>query len=227
MAHAIAVLFERLLPEVLEPLLAEALGEGIRRSGDQGLHRVSASGRFSGAQTADLLAFCRSQELDGALVVADADVRRVLYFRRGDVVGADSDQLFERLGRILHREHVLEKEDADAVVEIEETKGAPAAAASLPTEALRFALEKRIWEVAASLYFMRHAHFVIVEGTPELGGLPFFQLPAERLAMEGMRRYDEWRHGSEAPKLAPLPPPSIPGVGTARPSPAAARFTAS
>jgi len=226
MAHAIAVLFERLLPEVLEPLLAEALGGGIRRSGDQGLHRVSASGRFSGAQTADLLAFCRSQELDGALVVADADVRRVLYFRRGDVVGADSDLLFERLGRILLREHVLEKDDAEAVVEIEETKGAPAAAAALPAEALRFALEKRIWEVAASLYFMRHAHFVIVEGPAELGGLPLFQLPAERLAMEGMRRYDEWRHGGETQRLEPLPPPSIPGLGSPRSTSAASRFSA-
>ncbi len=199
MANEIAVLFERLLPEVLEPLLHQALADGVRRSGDQGLHRVCASGRFSGPQTADLLAFCRSQELSGALLFAEPDVLRVLYFRQGRVIAADSSLLFERLGRILGREGVLTKEDSDAVVHLEEEQGLLAAVEALPADAARFALERRIWEVAISLYFTRNAHFLIVEGEPELGGLPEFDVPPDRLAMEGMRRYDEWRN---APRTA-------------------------
>lgn len=199
MASEIAVLFERLLPEVLDPLLNHALADGITRSGDQGLHRVCASGRFSGPQTADLLAFCRSQELSGALLFAEPDLMRVLYFRQGEVIAADSSVIFERLGRLLGREGILTKEDAAAIVECEEQDGLLAAVTALPPEAARFALERRIWEVAISLYFMRNAHFLIVEGQPQLGDLPTFNIPPERLAMEGMRRYDEWRNTSRAP----------------------------
>ena len=195
MGNEVAILFERLLPETLNPLLGSVLGDRLVPGGPDGfLHRVVASGRFSGPQTADLLAFARSQKLDGALVVAEQDVERALIFERGEVIGALSNVLFERLGRVLHREGVISTEDRDAVEDAEEQYGVEAAAQMLPTEAARWGLERRIWDIATVLYFTRNAHFVIVEGTPRLGDIPSFRVSPMQLAMEGMRCYDEWRN---------------------------------
>lgn len=202
MGLEIAILFERLLPESLSPLLGQALSGLLAPIGDGGLHRVCASGRFTGRQTADLLTFCTNQTLDGALVVADADDVRVLMFRQGNVVAATSTVLFERLGRILYREDLLGREDMVHLVEVEEKQGQTAAVAMLPDDAARWAAERRIWEIATTLCFARRAHFIIVEGTPLLDGLPTFEISTTQLAMEGVRAYDEWRNGPTRSKTA-------------------------
>ena len=202
MGLEVAILFERLLPESLSPLLGQALAGLLTPVGDGGLHRVCASGRFTGRQTADLLTFCTNQALDGALVIADADDVRVLMFRQGNVVAATSTVLFERLGRILYREDLLGREDMVQLVEVEEKQGQASAVAMLPEDAARWAAERRIWEIAATLCFARRAHFIIVEGTPRLGGLPTFEISTTQLAMEGVRAYDEWRNGPSRSKAA-------------------------
>ena len=203
MGNEVAVLFERLLPETLNPLLGSVLAHRLIPNGPDGfLHQIVASGRFSGPQTADLLAFARSQKLDGAMVVVEQDVDRALIFKDGDVIAALSNMLFERLGRILYREGVISKEDCDAVVEAEEQHGIEAAIEMLPTEAARWGLERRIWDITTVLYFTRNAHFVIVEGTPNLGEMPTIPVPPMQLAMEGMRCYDEWRN---APSKQEMP----------------------
>lgn len=213
MGNEVAILFERLLPETLAPLLGSVLGDRLVPAGTDGfLHRVVASGRFSGPQTADLLAFARSQKLDGALVVAEADVDRALLFKGGNVVATLSNVLFERLGRILHREGVISREDMEEVEAAEEEYGVEAAFEMLPPEPARWGLERRIWDVTTALYFTRNAHFVIVEGQPNLGLLPEFGVPPMQLAMEGMRCYDEWRNApsQEAPATeAPVAPEEI------------------
>ena len=211
MGNEVAILFERLLPETLNPLLGSVLGHRLTPGGPDGfLHRIVASGRFSGPQTADLLAFARSQKLDGALVVAEAEVERALIFRDGDVIAALSNVLFERLGRILHREGVINTEDRDAVEEAEELQGIEAAADMLPAEAARWGLERRIWDITTVLYFTRNAHFVIVEGQPNLGELPSFCVPPVQLAMEGMRCYDEWRNAPSKQELKAISTPEAP-----------------
>lgn len=195
MGNEVAILFERLLPETLNPLLGSVLAHRLIPGGPDGfLHRVVASGRFSGPQTADLLAFARSQKLDGAMVVAEKEVERALIFKDGDVIAALSNVLFERLGRILHREGVISTEDRDTIVEAEEQQGIESAVEMLPSEAVKWGLERRIWDITTVLYFTRNAHFVIVEGEPNLGEMPAFAVPPMQLAMEGMRCYDEWRN---------------------------------
>ncbi len=205
MGLEVAILFERLLPETLAPLLSQSLAGLLAPVGSGGSHSVCASGRFTGRQTADLLTFCTNQNLDGALVVADLDDVRVLLFRQGNVVGASSTVLFERLGRILYRDDLLGREDMIRVVETEERDGLSAAVAMLPVEAARWAAERRIWEIATTLCFARRAHFIIVEGTPVLSGMPMFEISTTQLAMEGLRAYDEWRNGPPKAKAAAGP----------------------
>lgn len=226
-----STLLDRLLPDALDPVLSRVLGRSVPRLEAESRYRVAAAGRFSGHLVGDLLTQARNRVLDGALVLMEADVVRVLYFVQGRVAGANSNVLFERLGRILGQAGVLSQADADSIVEEEETHGLGAAAARLPVDVVEWGLERRIREITSSLYFMPQAHYVLVEGLPNLDPLPTFLLSPLQLAMEGLRRYDEWRNrpqggggdekrseapaeeadaSSTVPKPAPLPPSADP-----------------
>jgi hypothetical protein len=139
--------------------------------------------------------------MDGALVLWDRDVLRILYFGRGVVVGAGSNVGFERIARILGRAKVLDAEQATALEEREKAEGIRAAAMALAPEVLKWALERRAYEIAVNLPLMNGAHFLFVEGSPQLAPLPRISIPPMDLAMEGLRSYDEWRNGSAAPQV--------------------------
>ena len=199
------IVFDRLLPESLEALLTRALGSTVPRLGADGRFRISSGGRFSGRIAADLLAFTHNQSYDGAFVTVQEDVVRVLYAHGGRIVAADSNLLFERLGRVLARAGTLDREGERQVTACEEHRGLLAATSLLPVEAARWGLERRIWEIGTSLYFISAGHFVFADGVPNLGDLPTFGIPPMDLAMEGLRRYDEWRNGGNKPAQSPAP----------------------
>ena len=192
----LSILLDRLLPEALEMPLRRILGDKMPRLGEGDRYRIRAAGHFSGRLVGDLLAQAENQDLDGALVLMEPDVCRVLFFARGQVVGASSNVLFERLGRLLVNADVLDEEGANRVVEAEERDGTSAAVSLLPPETAVWALEHRVREVSAALYLMARGHYVFVEGRPELGGVAEVSMSPMGLAMEGMRRYDEWRNRS-------------------------------
>jgi len=192
-----STLFDRLLPDALDPVLTRVLGTTVPRTEAENRYRVAATGRFSGHLVGDLLTQARNRVLDGALVLMEYDVVRVLYFVQGRVAGADSNVIFDRLGRILGNEEILSEADAESIVEEEEQRGLGAAVARLPVDIVEWGLERRIREISSSLYFMPHAHFVLVEGLPNLDPLPTFLLSPLQLAMDGLRRYDEWRNRSQ------------------------------
>ena len=221
-------LFDRLLPDALDPVLTRVLGTSVPRLEDEHRYRVAATGRFSGHLVGDILTQARNRVLDGALVLMEYDVVRVLYFVQGRVAGADSNVIFDRLGRILGNEDILSEEDAESIVEEEEQRGLAAAVARLPVDVVEWGLERRIREITASLYFMPHAHFVLVEGLPDLHPLPTFLLSPLQLAMDGLRRYDEWRnrpHGDAATEGAEPEeesrPTVLPETEVVRPHPGA------
>ena len=202
----LAILLDRLLPEALEMLLRRVLGDTMPRLGDGDRYRIRAAGRFSGKLLGDLLAQGENQELDGALLLVERDVRRVIYFVGGQVAGSDSNVLFERLGRLLANAGVLEEEAGDRVVEAEERDGSASAASLLPPETAVWALDHRTREVVSALYLMARGHYVFVEGRPQLGSVPELSLSPMGLAMEGMRRYDEWRNRSVKAEAQPSAP---------------------
>ena len=58
---------------------------------------------------------------------------------------------------------------------------------------------------------MRRAHFIVVEGEPQLAGVPTFEVESINLAVEGMRAYDEWRNAPSASggRATSAPPSSM------------------
>lgn len=202
----VTYLLGRAIPDALDAVVRQAVGNVLPPKGDTGRYRIPHLGTFSSRVAGDLLAFARNQRLDGALIVVDLDTMRVLYFRGGRVVGADTTVVFERLGRVLHRAGLVDEATAAAATATEETSGVAAAAAALAVESVRVGLDLRAVEIAASLFFVHHGHFLIVEGEPNLRDLPALDLVPTDLALEGLRRYDEWRHGKKP--ATPSPPPA-------------------
>ncbi|MHC5009677.1 MAG: hypothetical protein ACYTG6_01870, partial [Planctomycetota bacterium] len=193
-------LFQRVLPETVGRLLVPPFGEVVPRTAKGERLAVAATGRFTGRQAADLLADDRHRE--GVLILIDGDVVRILGIVGRHVVCADSNVLFERLGRILGKAAVLTTEAANRIIEIEEQEGLAAAAACLPLPAAQWGLNRRVHEIAIGLYFMSHAYYVWIEGHPTLSTLPVVDVPSVELAMEGLRVYDEWRNRSECGAIA-------------------------
>ena len=196
MSDDVNFLMRRAIPDALDPIIRRAARGVLPRTGEGDRYKIAHTGAFSNRVAADLLAFGRNQRLTGGLLVIDEDALRALYYRNGRVIGADSSVLFERLGRVLLRTGHADEAAATALIEREEASGVGAAAAMLPAETARFGLERRVWEIAASLFLVHGGHFVIVEGAPDLGAVEAVDLSPTDLALEGLRRYDEWRNGA-------------------------------
>jgi hypothetical protein len=211
----LAVLLDRLLADGAEPILRSIVGNAVPRTGERNRYQIAASGQFRGAIAADLLAFAQTQKFDATMVIIEEDTHRVLYFHGGALVGTDSNVLFERLGRVLFKGGVIDKKDANALVDCEERLGLERAIQLVPGEAAYWGLERRAWDVGAGLYFMGHAHFLIVDGRPDLGKVPLLGIDPVQLAMEGLRRYDEWRNGpSKTTRESEHPAPKAPSRTT-------------
>ena len=224
----IAYLLKRAIPDALDPAVRRAVGNVIPRLGEGGRYRIAYTGSFSSRVAADLLTFGRNQRLDGALILIDEDVLRAIYYREGRVVGADSNAPFERLGRVLRRADAVNDATATELVHLEETGELMTAAPIVPPETERFGLERRVWEIAAALFLIHHGHFLIVEGKPELGTLEKLDLNPMDLALEGLRRYDEWRNGTSGTPVPERPEPtSRPPEAPPSPATVAARAKAS
>lgn len=221
----ISYLLKRAIPDALDPIVRRAVGPVIPRLAEGGRYRIAHTGSFSSRVAADLLAFGRNQKLDGALIVLDADVVRAIYYRGGRVVGVETNVLFERLGRILLRAGSVTEGLADDLVDREESQGLAAAAALVTGEVAHWGLETRAWEVTAALFLVHGGHYLIVEGVPDLGTLTPLDLSPMDLALEGLRRYDEWRRsGSEPLPARPAPtqrPPEAPPKAPAKSTDAA------
>ena len=191
---SLAEFLEDRFPQRLEEHLQGALGPSMPRVGENGRYGIVASGRFRGAITADLLAFAHNNRVDGALLLVDDDTQRVLYFEEGMLVGAQSTLLFERLGRLLYKAGAVERKAYETLVEVEEEQGPSGLLDWVPESTLEWAAELRVWEVVAGLYLAGRGHFVLVEGHPQLDGVFQVSLDPMQVALEGMRRHDQWRN---------------------------------
>jgi len=208
------------LHTILEERLAAEAGEFLERllrrtmpKGAEGeRYDILAAGRFHGESTLDILAHLQKKQLSGALVMVERDDERVLYLDRGTLVGAASSVLFESLGRLLYQAGIVAHEDSSVLVDGEEKQGAHSLLLWISTEHLHWAVERRVWEVAAAVHLIRRGHFVFVAGEPELD-CPLLSLDASEVAREGMRRHEALKAGTAEDGYHPpsmgAPPPKI------------------
>lgn len=143
----------------------------------------------------DLIGLIGQSNWQGELAVQVEDVRRELFFERGNVIGANSNAERERLGQVLYRYGVLSEEQVKAV-------------AAAVTPALRFGeaavrlgllnkedlfshIGKQCEEIVYAVMLVPKGEFYFREQleAPRLGYR--LALPVTHLLMEGVRRMDE------------------------------------
>jgi hypothetical protein len=196
---------QRSLPLEVDEVLVRILGETVARGVEDGRLDMRAWGRFGGHLTEDLIGLAANAKTEGALVVAEEESERVLYVRDGEIIGSHSNVLFERLGRVLYQAEVLSHEDADTLIEVEEVIGDAALLDWLPGDVLTWAARRRTESVAAALPYLRHGHFVLVEGTVTLHGMPELALDPQEAGLEARLLYDAWRSGEGEEEAAARP----------------------
>ncbi len=203
---------EQRIPQEAGETLSRLLGSTM--PSEDGQYAIAAAGRFNGSRTGDLLAYASKINLSGALVIVESDAERVLYFHEGNLIGAASTVLFEHLGRLLYKAGVVSHEASSTLVDAEEALGGHAMLMWLSTRHLLWAVERRIWEVAAAVHLIKRGHFVFIQGTPDLN-CPIVSLDPEAVAAEGARLHDELLEGTGEtdevyhPPSMPPPPPRI------------------
>lgn len=211
----LADVVEHALPQEADDVLIRILGGALAPAGDDGRHVLVASGRFGGHLTSNLLAWLAQPKFTGALIVAEEESERVVYAHAGTIIGAASNVLFERLGRILYQAEVVTHDDSEQLVGIEENEGDAALLDWVPEDVLAWAVARRVHAVAAALPYIRRGHFVLVSGTASLDELPPLGMDPQAIAAEAERLYEAWRHGAASesedaarPADAPAPLPS-------------------
>ena len=202
-------LLEQRLPDEAGEFLARRLGRTMPRNAEGNRYDIISAGRFHGENTLDLLAHLQKKQLSGALVMVERDDERVLYLKNGTLIGAASSVLFESLGRLLYQADIVNHEDSGTLVDAEEKQGAHSLLLWISTEHLHWAVERRVWEVAAAVHLIKKGHFVFIAGEPELD-CPLLELDATEVAKEGVRRHETLKSGTaeegyHPPSMGALP----------------------
>ena len=70
------------------------------------------------------------------------------------------------VARLLYNDGVVTHEDSGVLVDAEEKHGARSLLLWLSSTQLRWALERRVWEVGASVHFVKRGHYLFLGGEP-------------------------------------------------------------
>lgn len=157
---------------------------------------IILQGDISGmGSTVEIINFVHSTQLSGNLVFVSGDVRKCLYFKNGEVRGASSNQVEDRLGEIMYRFGALSRDQLD---------NALAEARKLRRPLGNFLLDRGIINQADLYVHVRrqveeifYSILMITEGDFFLTRFDVDSLPsplsinAQSMLMEGLRRMDE------------------------------------
>jgi hypothetical protein len=157
-------------------------------------HAVILVGDLSRIAFPEVVSLVSHARLSGVLRVYGRSATRTVVFGSGEVCGATSERVNERLGEVAVRMGLIKREDMDAV---SLDAGDPRRAGRLAVER-RLITERDLWKavqehvttVFQAILLETHAAFVLTsEPFDETLTVP--GLSAEGLLMEGVRRLDE------------------------------------
>lgn len=169
----------------------------VRGAGDEGrLRRAILAGTITReGHLIDIIGFVSSSQWTGTLTAVSGEKRRELFFDKGSLRMATSNDKGDRLGELMHRLGKITKsqlEDAVRSMEPDQRIGEVLieSGASTTTEIFKM-IHTQVEEIFYATLVMGEGTFHFVEGL-ELGELPaFISLDTNNLLLEGVRRIDE------------------------------------
>ena len=145
--------------------------------------------------TIEVINFVHSAQLTGNLVFVAGDVRKSIYFKKGEVRGASSNQLEDRLGEVMCRLGGLTREQLAQATEECRRRRRPLGNYLLEKEVINQAdlyvyVRRQVEEVFYSVLLVRDGDFYLTKFDSKRLPSPL-SLNAQSLLMEGLRRIDE------------------------------------
>lgn len=145
--------------------------------------------------TVEIINFMNAAQQTGNLVFLAEGQRKAILFQNGEVRGASSNQVEDRLGEILYRFGALSRQSLDEATEASRRRRRPLGNYLLETGLVNQAdlyryVRRQVEEIFYSTLTLRSGDFVLLVADPEKLQSPI-SLNAQSLLMEGLRRMDE------------------------------------
>lgn len=158
---------------------------------------VKLSGSIEGPESLmSILTMIHMNQDTGELHVSSGDLHKTLYFQRGKLLSATSNQLRDRLGEILVRMGVLNAEDRDlCLAEPTERLGRELVRRGLATtHQIYEGMRLQSQQIFASALFWERGIFYVVKPLNITAVPAMLHLDVQGLILEGLRRNDELDH---------------------------------
>ena len=145
----------------------------------------------------DVIQWISLARKSGALIFEKPRLKKVIFFRKGDVIGANSNDPKDKIGEILVRIDKISREELEAGLEEQQKTGALIGDIFLSRGLLTVAdfvaaLERQASQIIYDLFAWTEGEFVFQEKLPKARTIPI-SIKADFLLMEGVRRIDEWQ----------------------------------
>lgn len=178
-------------PSFLHLVRADALPSALLAQGRLALH-----GNLQAFGIADLFSLLNLSRRTGMLTVFDDPVQKSVWFRRGEIAFAASNQMEDRLGQILYRVGKLSREalaEAEANLAPGKRFGAVLLERKLLDSAgLWWGIKYQIEEILYSVFRLTRGSFFFFDGNLLEEELAHFSIDTNNVLMEGYQRIDEW-----------------------------------
>ncbi len=146
---------------------------------------------------ADIFSMINILQKTGMLIIKSEDKVKSVYFMKGEIVFASSNQPEDRLGYILYKTGKLTKEQWE-YAEKKMSENTRFGSVLLKNELISpknlwWGVKYQIEEIIYSIFSISIGYFFFLEGAIPEGDLVRFSLNTQNMLMEGYRRLDEWK----------------------------------
>jgi predicted transcriptional regulator len=154
-------------------------------------------GNLSHLNIADVFSMINMLQKTGMLIIKASDRAKSVYFMKGEIVFASSNQPEDRLGYLLYKTGKLTKEqweNAEKSMTPDTRFGTVLLKKELISpKNLWWGVKYQIEEIVYSIFAIASGEFFFIEGAIPEEDLVRFSLNTQNMLMEGYRRLDEWK----------------------------------
>jgi hypothetical protein len=187
----------RLLPAPGHVVFMRYTGEDGRRDAEDGAI-IRLAGEITAPSTlCDIVALVGQTGWRGELVVLDGEDARSIFFEQGNVVGAVTNVVEERIGSVLYRFGAIDERERDRVLSATSSGKRFGEAALdlgiLNQEKLYQFISRQVEEIVFAALAVGDGTFFFLDGFADERLVVRHTTSANALLMEGVRRMDEMR----------------------------------
>lgn len=158
--------------------------------------RLSLSGDLVSTNIADIFSILNMGQRTGKLIILSSGKRKNIYFKKGEIIYASSNEPDFLLGKILYRTGFLTKSQLEEAEKIADETDERFGSILIKKD---FITPKQLWtgvkyqleEIVYSSFEMNSGYFIFLEDVEPPSDIVEFSLNTQHILMEGFRRLDE------------------------------------